>query len=410
MTAELTNPLVDRTSPMQRPSDEQIQQWAANQRVFISSTMDDLRDERREVAAAIASLGAQPVLFEKLGARSDDSRQAYISEVRRSQIYVGILSRRYGSRLESGCSATHEEYKEARDNRKELLLFLDDTVGAEERNPELQSWTKELYSHHVLAKYKGVSNLSQLVKTSLVSLATDQLTPWVKLGRLIFQATRIALATRGQRTDVMITTASRDTSIKHQLSALAADQFASIQSLSFGSYSFPVRVVSADETVDPLGVDSLILECTRADDWPPRSGIKVFFDVGGSYTGLSGHYSHQDLVCIALRGVVLGEPPPSGDPFFSDFPRTDFQRLYGQCGDDSQCFAQVARLLIVESVHQHGIVDQVTHVSVGKVGDGGVRVSLSAILPRLSSNVEPETIDIEGDVELMVGRGEPQVG
>jgi len=400
MAGKMQNLLIDRITPIHCPSDQQIKQWASKQRVFISSTMDDLADLRQAVAATITEFGALPVMFETLGARSDDSRQAYTSEVRRSQVYLGIMSRRYGTKLPSGYSATHEEYEEARKHRKYILLFLDATIPDPERDGHLNRWIRELYQFHVLAKYRGMSDLIRRVKTSLQEIARDELTPWVKLDRVIFQATRIAKAMQGQTTTITVTTASRDPHVTVELAGMVQEQFGTTTpQLTFRRESFEVQVVGLDETIDPLGNDSLVLTCKAVEDWYQRQRKHPLMLMPSSYQGPSGSYEYRDLVRIALRSVALGEQPPS-DPLLASFPRTDFKALYQQYGDDAQVFPKIAQLLIVEAVYQHGIVDKLVYVSVGKVRDGRSHLSLSAILPRFYSNVEPETVEVEGEIEL----------
>jgi hypothetical protein len=401
MAEKVESFLIDRVTLSQRPSDQQIKQWASNKRVFISSTMDDLVDVRQSVAATITEFGAQPVMFETLGARSDDSRQAYTSEVRRSQIYLGILSRRYGTKLPSGYSATHEEYEEAGKHQKEILLFLDAMVPDAERDGHLNRWIKELYQFHVLAKYRGMSDLVQKVKTSLDEIARDELTPWVKLDRAIFQATRIAKATQGQTTIITITTASRDPRITVELTGIVRERFVGTTNrrLTFRRESFEVQVLGVEETIDPLGNDSLVLTCKTVDGRYQRQRKHPLLQMGGGYSGPSGSYEYRDLVRIALRCVALGEHPPS-DSLLASLPRIDFSALYQRYGDDAQIFPRIVQLLTVEAVYQHGIVDKLVHISVGKVREGRSHVRLSAMLPRFYSNVEPEMVELEGDIVL----------
>ena len=401
MTEQLENLLIDRVTPIQRPSYQQIKQWASNKRVFISSTMDDLAEARQAVAEMITELDAQPVMFETLGARTDDSRQAYTSEVRRSQIYLGILSRRYGTKIPSGYSATHEEYEEARKHRKEILLFLDATIPDVERDGHLNRWIKELYKFHVLAKYRGMSDLVQQAKTSLEEIARDELTPWVKLARVVFQATRIAKVTQGPTTTITVTTAGRDPHVTVELAGLVQERFGTAtRQLTFRRESFEVQVVGVYETIDPLGNDSMVLTCKTAEDRYQRQERHPLMSMTGGYSGPSGRYGYRDLVGIALRGVALGEQPPR-DILLESFPRADFKALYQRYGDDAQVFPKIAQLLIVEALYQHGIVDKLVYASVGKVRDGRLHVSLSAMLPRFYSNVEPEIVELEGEIELL---------
>lgn len=72
--------------------------------------MSELPAERQAAAAAARAVGVTPVMFEQFGGRDADPEDAYLSEVETSDIYLGILGRRYGKPLPSRSSATHAEY------------------------------------------------------------------------------------------------------------------------------------------------------------------------------------------------------------------------------------------------------------------------------------------------------------
>jgi predicted ATPase len=64
-------------------------------RVFISSTLAELADERRAARASVEQLRLTPVLFE-LGARPHPPRALYRSYLEQSDVFVGIYWQRYG--------------------------------------------------------------------------------------------------------------------------------------------------------------------------------------------------------------------------------------------------------------------------------------------------------------------------
>jgi predicted ATPase len=64
-------------------------------RVFISSTLGDLVQERATVSRAVSRLGLTPVLFE-LGARPHPPRELYRAYLAQSDVFVGIYWQRYG--------------------------------------------------------------------------------------------------------------------------------------------------------------------------------------------------------------------------------------------------------------------------------------------------------------------------
>ena len=64
-------------------------------RVFVSSTLAELAEERAAVREAIERLQLTPVLFE-LGARPHPPRDLYRAYLQQSQIFIGIYWQRYG--------------------------------------------------------------------------------------------------------------------------------------------------------------------------------------------------------------------------------------------------------------------------------------------------------------------------
>ncbi len=64
-------------------------------RVFVSSTLAELADERAAVARAISSLRLTPVMFE-LGARPHPPQELYRAYLAQSDIFVGLYWQRYG--------------------------------------------------------------------------------------------------------------------------------------------------------------------------------------------------------------------------------------------------------------------------------------------------------------------------
>ena len=64
-------------------------------RVFISSTMVELAQERQAVRDAVARLRLIPVLFE-LGSRAHPPRDLYRAYLAQSDVFVGIYGEQYG--------------------------------------------------------------------------------------------------------------------------------------------------------------------------------------------------------------------------------------------------------------------------------------------------------------------------
>ncbi|MBB3938517.1 hypothetical protein GGR39_000146 [Novosphingobium fluoreni] len=99
--------------------------------VFISSTYEDLREERQQVTQAILELGHMPVGMELFPA--SDLRQADLIRkvIDESDYYVVLVGGRYGSIDEStGSSFTEMEYDYALTRNIPLLGFVRDEIGA----------------------------------------------------------------------------------------------------------------------------------------------------------------------------------------------------------------------------------------------------------------------------------------
>ena len=64
-------------------------------RVFVSSTLGELAEERRAVARAVSALRLTPVMFE-LGARPYPPREVYQQYLAQSDVFIGLYWQRYG--------------------------------------------------------------------------------------------------------------------------------------------------------------------------------------------------------------------------------------------------------------------------------------------------------------------------
>ena len=111
--------------------------------VFVSSVMVGFEEERDAAENAVAALGHVPVRIEDYPAVAGTAQAACLAGVRDADVVVVILGARYGAVQQSGLSATHEEYLEARAIRP-VLAFVQQGVSPEPRQADLvaevQSW------------------------------------------------------------------------------------------------------------------------------------------------------------------------------------------------------------------------------------------------------------------------------
>ena len=103
-------------------------------RVFVSSTLQELAEERAAAREAVAKLRLAPVMFE-LGARPHPPRQLYRAYLDQSHIFVGIYWERYGW-IAPGetVSGLEDEYRLSGDKPK--LIYIKNP--APQREPRLK--------------------------------------------------------------------------------------------------------------------------------------------------------------------------------------------------------------------------------------------------------------------------------
>ena len=167
--------LIDLRSRAARPSTQDVDVWASQQRVFISSVMHELAEERKAVAQAVRSLGAAPIWFEEFGARDADAEDAYLGEVRSSTIYIGILGHGYGKVLKpSRLSATHAEYRTAEREGLRVCVW---TAAAADWLGDQQTFIDEIRTFHVTNSFESPEHLANCVSQRLVALAAEDLSP-----------------------------------------------------------------------------------------------------------------------------------------------------------------------------------------------------------------------------------------
>ena len=93
-------------------------------KIFVSSLILGMKSQRSQAREAIEALRHQPIMAEDFGARPSSPQVACLTGLRQSELIILILGARYGTPQESGLSATHEEYREARGN-KPVLVFVE---------------------------------------------------------------------------------------------------------------------------------------------------------------------------------------------------------------------------------------------------------------------------------------------
>jgi hypothetical protein len=98
--------------------------------VFISSTFEDLREERRAVQDVVISTGDFPVQMESFPAADLDQFTFIKSLIDHCDYYVLIIAGRYGTIAEDGMSYTEKEYRYAVSKGVPVLVMVHSDLGS----------------------------------------------------------------------------------------------------------------------------------------------------------------------------------------------------------------------------------------------------------------------------------------
>src|SRR5512139_3585080 len=141
-------------------------------RVFVSSTLQEVADERRAAREAIEHLRLAPVMFE-LGARPHPPKELYRAYLDQSHIFVGIYWQKYGwIAPDMDISGLEDEYNLS--GAKPKLIYI--KTPAPEREPRLKELLDRIRDSGT-ASYKpftSADELRGLIENDLAVLLTER--------------------------------------------------------------------------------------------------------------------------------------------------------------------------------------------------------------------------------------------
>ena len=156
----------------QAESRRDVQIWTPDQRlrVFISSTIVELAEERRAALRAISTLRLTPVLFE-LGARPHAPRELYRAYLAQSDVFIGLYWQQYGQ-IVTGMkvSGLEEEFKLSRDLPR--LMYV--KTPAPNRDPRLEELLSRLKAETSYRRFATAAELDRLVRDDLATLLSER--------------------------------------------------------------------------------------------------------------------------------------------------------------------------------------------------------------------------------------------
>lgn len=139
-------------------------------RVFVSSTLAELADERRVVARAISALRLTPVMFEA-GARPHRPRDLYRAYLAQSDIFVGVYWQRYGQLAAGTEQSGLEEEFELSDGLPRLLYV---KVPAPDHDQRLKALIARIAQEASFHTFATPTELGRLVRDDLAALLSER--------------------------------------------------------------------------------------------------------------------------------------------------------------------------------------------------------------------------------------------
>ncbi len=162
--------------------------------VFVSSTYQDLQEERREVMQALLELDCIPAGMELFPASSEDQWSLIKRVIDDCDYYLLIVGGRYGSTNDVGVSYTEMEYDYAASTGKPMICFLPKyperiesgkTEQTEAGKKALAAF-KEKVQHKMVKFYENPADLGSVVSRSVVKLIKNfPAEGWVKASNAI---------------------------------------------------------------------------------------------------------------------------------------------------------------------------------------------------------------------------------
>lgn len=372
---------IDLAGAARTLDDDEFRAWARDQTVFLSSVMGELAAERETLAQGISDLGLRVRWFEEFGGRDDSAEVAYLSEVSAATIYVGLLGDEYGTMLDTGFSATHAEYLEARRTGRRISFWA--RSEASNRQGHARSFLSDVQVFHVTGSFATSADLPAKVECRLREIAADDLAPWVKLGDVVMRADTAT----ARRDGLIVRGRVDDQAVLSRLEALSDGGWGRPEEIQATQGNRSGRGHIEDLEVETRSAAFSTATVTLALEWTSGTDSMRF--------GTSS-YTADDLGEIGLRMSLLGEAQPERfDRFLLGNVEDPLAPLVGSAVPE-RAIAAIARLLLVEYLVGGQRAGSVEAFSLGPVHHGRRRLALSWKEPKQYANAESHSRAIEG--------------
>lgn len=162
--------------------------------VFVSSTFQDLKDERQEIMQALLELECIPAGMELFPAANEDQWTLIKKVIDDCDYYIVVIGGRYGSLAPTGQSYTEMEYRYALERGIPTIGFLHKNPGSipadlSESDPKRKKQLKqfcEFVQKKVCRYWENPPDLGSKVSRSLINLIkTSPAIGWVRADQIV---------------------------------------------------------------------------------------------------------------------------------------------------------------------------------------------------------------------------------
>ena len=147
--------------------------------VFLSSTYDDLREERNAVIQALLEMDCFPCSMEYFPSDDDEQFEFIKSIIDECDYYILIIAGRYGSIGKNGKSYTEMEYQYAIEKGIPIAIFIHDDIDSislnkseknEQNRKKLDSFIKKISKNKMCKFWNGKEDLAGKVSRAMSSM------------------------------------------------------------------------------------------------------------------------------------------------------------------------------------------------------------------------------------------------
>jgi hypothetical protein len=291
-------------------------------KIFVSSVVRGFQEYRDAAVRAAKALRHEVKRSEDFTASSATPQQTCLAGVRWAEVVVMILGARYGERQSSGLSATHEEYREARE-RGSVLVFVENGVTHEPAQQEFLREVRGWESGHVTASFSSGEELRDAVTVALRDLELSRAIGPVDEGEMLGRAQTLLSDVRrhsqGMILTMVVTGGPRQQVLRpRELESPQLEEDVTREAL-FGAF----RVLDRAEGTRPsIRDNALVIEQGRASILIDQLGsVRLTLSMERSRTGrdvfpvLSGVAIREDIEealrrALAFIGWILDRIDP----------------------------------------------------------------------------------------------------